>query len=862
MILSVYGLVLGNAADTGIAYIDSVDGATLNINSQDLTVTAGIADAYITTSDLLDINSVKNLTLTGGTDTFASIYTTAGGAITINDATPPTSSTLTMTGGTGDTGYASIYTDAGGSITAYFSNSSTIDANTSSAEIIAGKTSGTGSVTLNLSGTTSNLVITGGDAATTPNYARIVGTAGNVNITTTGALTIRGGTVANSDAYLQTLTSGDVILSVYGLIVGNAADTGDAYIDSVNGATLNLNSQSIVLTAGLGDSYITTEDLLTMNYVKDMTLTGGTNHFASINTTAGGAISINDSSLPLLSALTMTGGTGDNGYASIYTDTGGNITAYFSNNSIIDSSTSYAEINAGKSSGSGDIDLTINLGMLVGHSLTMTGGDALTADRFARIFANSGDVNVDLTGEFNLQGGSVVGAETYVATNTGDLFVHARGGTIHGGTALNTDAGFYTRYASGTGGDIVVQNRVGGNLILDAGTVGSGSAAIEVKSGTGSIFLDDLGDVTLTTDADGADSYIQTAGGAITIEARHLILDSSTADAGSNVRIQTVGADIVFTLLGDLKLYSGDAPGTNVYVEPLVSGNLNVSGRNVLLDAGEGSLNADVFLRTTDGNLSVNITADLSLLSSVHAAAFIDGGSYLDVDANNVELSGTDATHYAYLKSSSLVSGLSVTVNDDITLNGTSRLISSGGEVYILAGDNLTMNDSSVIQNTGASRLNVVVDNDNSAIGDIGLGAFTMAADASITSGGELRVYTATFLLNTIEGTLNGLPYTGTIAVEDDHNKYATWYPDGTYGVTYTVYYKSAGLPPVPETNALYLYTVMFELFYRLERVSNELNQLPTDFSIDMFISPGMCFQNEFKTGSNARLKKCRIYRD
>ncbi len=486
------------------------------------------------------------------------------------------------------------------------------------------------------------------------------------------------------------------------------------------------------------------------------------------------------------SDLTLTGGSGNNGYASIYTDAGGNITAYFSDDSIIDAGSSYAEINAGKSSGSGNIYIGITSGIRSDESFGITGGDATTTNRFGRIFANNGNIEMSLSGTLNLTGGTADNGAAYIATNTGNITLNIQGGTFQGGNATGSDTGIFTRYSSGTGGNIEIDNDEGGTIYLKTGTTNGGKAAIEVISGTGSITTSSYGSYSLIAQGDGADAYIKTANGPITMQAKHLTMRANESLGDSNAYIETTGHNININLLGSIFAYSGSAANSNVHIEPLVSGNLTLNANYGFLSAGSSGTDSDAYFRTTGGSISLLFATTFVLSSSSNAQAFVESSSSLNLVADNFYMFGTDATNYTYVKAG----GLTIHLLESLYTYGTSHIGNTSGELNILAGKNVNLLESTSVINGSSGRLNIVVDNDYPLSPKYGEGYFKLDPSASITSTGDLRIYMSQYLLNTISGILNGSSYTGLIDVSDSHNFYQVYFPNGSYNSPYSVYYK------------------------------------------------------------------------
>ncbi|MFY9715872.1 MAG: hypothetical protein WAJ84_04660, partial [Candidatus Rhabdochlamydia sp.] len=78
----------------------------------------------------------------------------------------------------------------------------------------------------------------------------------------------------------------------------------------------------------------------------------------------------------------------------------------------------------------------------------------------------------------------------------------------------------------------------------------------------------------------------------------------------------------------------------------------------------------------------------------------------------------------------------------------------------------------------------------------IGPGFFSI--NSTVSTSGELRIYTATRSQNQINDLINGSPFTpGTLFVDSNQEIWATYYPGGGYGGgPFTIYYKNSTIEP------------------------------------------------------------------
>ena len=133
-----------------------------------------------------------------------------------------------------------------------------------------------------------------------------------------------------------------------------------------------------------------------------------------------------------------------------------------------------------------------------------------------------------------------------------------------------------------------------------------------------------------------------------------------------------------------------------------------------------------------------------------------------------------------------------------------------------MALNDITLDDNALIQNTGAGKVTLVADQQAPLPPQIGPGRFILNPNANLsTAGGLLQVFTAKpngiTAGNLAFGKLNTHTATETVVcpftqpTPSDQNVYMTYFdtfasPVGAEGNPYTLYYKTAFIPPVPPT--------------------------------------------------------------
>ena len=158
---------------------------------------------------------------------------------------------------------------------------------------------------------------------------------------------------------------------------------------------------------------------------------------------------------------------------------------------------------------------------------------------------------------------------------------------------------------------------------------------------------------------------------------------------------------------------------------------------------------------------------------------------------------------------------IDLTAGRDIILNGGNMF--AGGDLFQQAEDNINLtdsiesaaagdllsiagNNSSFINSSAIANNNIdwVIDNDFPASPLMGPSAFNMDATSFFSAGlGYIRVYTSRQGLNNISPLAqfisNGSPFTfvpGTLFTDTAQEQWCTYYPNGTLGVPFRIFYK------------------------------------------------------------------------
>jgi hypothetical protein len=119
--------------------------------------------------------------------------------------------------------------------------------------------------------------------------------------------------------------------------------------------------------------------------------------------------------------------------------------------------------------------------------------------------------------------------------------------------------------------------------------------------------------------------------------------------------------------------------------------------------------------------------------------------------------------------------------------------ITSSGDIFAIAGVNITVTGSATIQTMGGGDITLVVDNLFPTAPGIGSGLFDIP-DLTLTSAGEIQLYAGALSLSIFPASINGTAYTPGAGVNEQGD---TYYPNGIGGTPFKVFFKtSSPLPP------------------------------------------------------------------
>lgn len=353
---------------------------------------------------------------------------------------------------------------------------------------------------------------------------------------------------------------------------------------------------------------------------------------------------------------------------------------------------------------------------------------------------------------------SVLGGSNITVTGTGGLGELAVGchGVLLEGASAEVGTSSVSTVVTGTGGGSGSNNT--GVSVLSGATLSSGP-------GSSTITVTGTGSSSGTTGChgvliSGASATVVTDAGMLTVSG---VGGGSSAD-NTGVRIDSSGS-IASISTGELIVDGQGGGGSGSSFGLLVTG----TGSEITSDGAVSAIG-----RQSSGNgLGVSVTDSGSIsspLSTVDVEAFGD----LLINTNGVATS-TDTI---------------VTASRDILLSG-GTIASTAGDTTVTVNRSLSLASSSSISATGA--LNIIIDNAFPTSPSFGSGALTKDAASTITSsGGAVRVFTATQEQNSISGDINGTAFVaGTEFINTATEIWGVYAPSSLGGTPFTIFYKN-----------------------------------------------------------------------
>ncbi len=372
--------------------------------------------------------------------------------------------------------------------------------------------------------------------------------------------------------------------------------------------------------------------------------------------------------------------------------------------------------------------------------------------------------------------------------------------TVGGQAILAGGNNFCSITSSGT----LAFNGTGPLTLLSDQTTGSIGTASMLGNGTTTVTG---GSISLSGNINGPEAFITTTTGDLTVQASGALTLSSNAHilqpASGNLTVNALASDFIMDNLSSIQ-NSGSG-----------STSMTVGGMASLL-AGQ----ANVMITHGTGPFTLNVTDNLNLLTNNGGSAFITSNGPVTITAQNIRLSGLGT--------------------------GQQSLISTTlGDMLLIAQNNITLADNSLIENTGPGALTLVVDEQAPVAPHIGNGRFILYPNAMVTTAsGQLRIFTARpnniIAGNLAFGELNGnFVTTGFTCpfgepVPNSENRYSTYFLtySGSMGNPYTIFYKVPSPVPTPPSFHHQLAKLIWassELFWFL-RQFDQYDSLESDY--------------------------------
>jgi filamentous hemagglutinin family protein len=624
----------------------------------------------------------------------------------------------------------------------------------SAASIVAGDRDGIGSITINLA---DDLVMTGGSGGSSDaTYARLLAEKGNITISTAGDMIMTGGSGAGGNCFVLN-EQGNISLTADSLSLNPSSASGiesDCYISAVGAVTANITD----------DIYIQGEDgNVSKSYIESYS---------------------NDITL-LCGGFSMLGGSGSDSIAYLASYSDGNITLNSTGDVSLaggsgDSSSSYLLVN-----GSGNITLNSTGDIsLVGGSGGSSSSYLLT-EGGGNIAINTSTAEDFTYKTLSLTGGA--GDTSYAILNTGNggnITANFNGdSSVVGGTgSVLSHAGFYAAEDSGSGN--VTLNVQDGSLYFTSGL------------GTGlenSFIIAKEGNITVNVDEDlifsaGINSSLSTSGMEIKPGAGNL-----TLDVGRNLTM-TDNASYTFLLSN--------------------AGNCDLTiGGNLQMTAGSGADNSEI--KSEIGNLTIDVLGYVSLVGGSNSYPYMYSAQNLNLTSGNyVSLSGSNSS-IDQGKIITETGELNITATGALTCDTNCDIYTGSGAVTLISNADIILNNQSSIYSTSGD-ITLVTDNAfPRGSKEIGFGNFEIDNTSTITTTGDVRIFTSLRHFNVVNNTINSTVFSPS-SVEGKNTNQERWYvyyPDSFYGGEgFTFFYKSA------MQQVLYIGTLASsELFYYID---------------------------------------------
>ncbi|QPF91352.1 VCBS domain-containing protein [Bradyrhizobium commune] len=620
-------------------------------------------------AEILDTSVLTNagyLTLAGGGDFASGTTITNSGTIELSGGTLKTLAEIHNAGGTlkADAGTTLIVDTAtvdGGTVTILgtleLDGTSLIEngtLNNSGAVNVKGVSELANEIVANMS--TGTIEVSANDALTIDQGSAVTN-AGNITVDATGKLTVNGASITG----VGTVTdNGEIDLTGNAVLSNGALKNNAAF--KVSGTGNALDNETIT-NASTGTIEVLANGALTIDQGSVVTNTG------NVTVDATGKLTVNGASITGVGTVT------DNGEI----DLTGN--AVLSNGALKNNA-------AFKVSGTGNALDNETITNASTGTIEVLANGALTIDQ-GSVVTNTGNVTVDATGKLTVNGASITGVGTVTDNGEIDLTGNA---VLSGGTLKNNA----TFKVSGTG------NALDNETITNASTgtievLANGALTIDqgsVVTNTGNVTVDATGKLTVN-DASITGVGTVTDNGEIDLTG-NAVLSGGTLKNNAAFKVSGTGNAL------DNETITNSSTGT---IEVLANGALTIDQGSVV---------------TNTGNVTVDATGKLT----VNGASITGVGTV--TDNGEIDLTGSAVLSGGALKNNAAfkVSGTGNALDNETITN------SSTGTIEVLANGALTIDQGSVVTNTG----NVTVD----ATGKLTVNGASITGVGTVTDNGEI----------------------------------------------------------------------------------------------------------------------------
>ena len=576
-------------------------------------------------------------------------------------------------------------------------------------------------------------------AGISPDATLADGQAGDINIDTTGDISLDGGRITNNQEGIG--NGGNIFISTNSLFVRNGSDiasnvfgngnagavnitaSGDITVDGENSAGVSSTIESQVISGGIGNSSgvtISSTNLNLTNGGEVSTSTFGTGDTGAVNVTASDEIVID-------------GETSDGLASAILSQVDSN--AEGNSGGVTISTTNLNLTNGGQVStsifGTGDTG-AVNIAASGDVTINGEASDAFASGINSQVNSNaegnSGGINISTT-NLNLANGGSVDVNIFGTGDAGAINVTASGDiSIDGENSEGFSSAIANQISSGGTGDVggITISTTNLNLTngggIDASTQGSGNVGAIDVTATGNIAID--GEASNGFFSGILSSVNNNAGGnseGVTISTTNLNLTN-----GGRINTSTFGngdaGAIDVTATGNIAIDGEASNGLAGGISSIVSfnaegnsGGVTVSTTDLNLTNG-GQVTANTFGNgdasdvTIDAEGSISIDGSRNLFrSGVSANTVLGDGNagniFIDTDSLSIDNDGTiEATNFGNSTPGTGRPGsINITTNS-IDLAGNARIEAAtqfaegqSGIINLQVAEDITLRDNSFI---------------------------------------------------------------------------------------------------------------------------------------------------------------------